>query len=83
MTTLIPSTSRTAHLQPVFNWCQLSRADEVTVWRCDQSTITGQIDMVALDGSVFWIIENEGKGRAMIHRHDNPEVYRATSKAQL
>ncbi|MHC6229138.1 hypothetical protein ACX5I6_05225 [Arthrobacter sp. MMS24-T111] len=77
MTAQTAAMSPAEHFQRVLNWCQLSRTEEVTVHRPNQNMITGRIDMVALDGSVFWIILDDGKGRTMIHRNDNAKVYRA------
>lgn len=69
-------------LEPVPNWCKLSRSDQVTVCRDRQVTATGRVDMVALDGSVFWIIQEDGKGRAMIHRKDGLTVFRKAVAAR-
>ncbi|MFE4542721.1 hypothetical protein [Arthrobacter sp. NPDC056727] len=63
-------------LEPVPNWCKLSRSDEVTVCRDRRVMASGRVDMVALDGSVFWIIQEDGKGRAMIHQKDGLTVFR-------
>ncbi|SCB90681.1 hypothetical protein GA0061083_1436 [Pseudarthrobacter enclensis] len=70
------TTTRPTNLHPVLNWCQLSRTEEVTVYRQNQTITTGHVDMVALDGTVFWIIETDGYSRTMIHRNDEPMVYR-------
>lgn len=69
-------TTGRSDLQPVFNWCNLLRAEEVTLHRRNQTVTIGRIDMVAIDGSVFWIIEDNGNSRRMIHRNDGLEVYR-------
>ena len=69
-------------LEPVANWCKLSRRDEVTVCRDRRRVATGRVDMVALDGSVFWIIQADGKGRAMIHRKDGLTVFRKAAAAR-
>ncbi|MFE4836224.1 hypothetical protein ACFRAU_16285 [Arthrobacter sp. NPDC056691] len=68
--------ARPIPLEPVPNWCKLSRSDEVTVCRDRRVMASGRVDMVALDGSVFWIIQEDGKGRAMIHQKDGLTVFR-------
>jgi hypothetical protein len=67
---------RATPLEPVSNWGKLSRSDEVTVCRDRRKVAAGRVDMVALDGSVFWIIQEDGKGRAMVHRKDGLTVFR-------
>jgi hypothetical protein len=69
-------------LKPVPNWCKLSRADEVTVCLDRRKVAAGRVDMVALDGSVFWILQEDGKGRAMIHQKDGLTVFRKVGKAR-
>ncbi|WP_395400543.1 hypothetical protein ACHMXB_17865 [Arthrobacter sp. UC242_113] len=85
MSTLIASTSRQHRLraqpasggeparlnplEPVPNWCKLSRADEVTVCRDRRKVAAGRVDMVALDGSVFLGPPGGRKGP----RHGPPE----------
>ena len=44
------------------------------VFRRDGSSILGQIDMLALDRSVFWIIQEDGSGRVMVCSADKPRV---------
>lgn len=68
--------ARLSPLEPVPNWCRLSRSDEVTVCRGRRRVTAGRVDMVALDGSVFWIIQEDGKGRAMVHQKDGLAVFR-------
>lgn len=65
--------------EPVLNWCKLSRSDEVAVCRDRRVMATGRVDMVALDGSVFWINQKDGKGRTMIHQKDGLTVFRKAS----
>ncbi|WP_311214716.1 MULTISPECIES: hypothetical protein [unclassified Arthrobacter] len=52
--------------QPVPDWSKLARDDTVTVLRSDGNIVTGKIDMLAVDRSVFWMIQNDGLGRIMI-----------------
>jgi hypothetical protein len=98
MSTLIASTPRQHRLrtqpasggeparlnppEPVPNWCKLSRADEVTVCRDRRKVAAGRVDMVALDGSVFWILQEDGKGRAMVHQKDGLTVFRKAGKSR-
>ena len=69
-------------LEPVPNWSKLSRADEVTICRDRRRVAAGRVDMVALDGSVFWIIQEDGKGRAMIHQKDGLTVFRKPGRVR-
>lgn len=62
--------------EPVPNWSKLSRADEVEIHGHGQAITSGRIDMLALDGSVLWLQQNEGKGRALFLRSDGVRVYR-------
>ena len=77
-----PKPSRANPFEPVPNWCRLSRADEVTVCRDRRKVAAGRVDMVALDGSVFWIIQEDGRGRAMIHQKDGLIVFRKPGAAR-
>jgi hypothetical protein len=62
--------------EPVPNWSKLSRADEVEIHCHGQGITSGRIDMLALDGSVLWLQQNEGKGRALFLHSDGVRVYR-------
>ncbi len=62
--------------EPVPNWSKLSRADEVEIHSHGQPISSGHIDMLALDGSVLWLQQNEGKGRSLFLRSDGVRVYR-------
>jgi hypothetical protein len=79
MATLTTPTARTHNHKPILNWCNLLRAEEVLVYRQDRTTTIGRVDMVALDGSVFWTVD-DGNQRTMIHRNDGPTVYRITDR---
>jgi hypothetical protein len=48
------------------DWSKLSRGDG--------STAAGLIDMLALDRSVLWVIQDGGRGRVMICSADRPRV---------
>lgn len=81
--------SRTAKLhagsatpEPVPNWCTLSRTDEVEIHGQGRAMTSGRIDMLALDGSVLWLQQDEGKGRALFLHSDGLRVYRRPAKAK-
>lgn len=59
---------------PVPDWSKLSRGDVVRVFRRDGSSMLGHIDMLALDRSVFWLIQDDGSGRVMVCGADKPHV---------
>lgn len=62
--------------EPVPNWSTLFRADEVEIHGHGQAITSERIDMPALDGSVLWLQQNEGKGRALFLYSDGVRVYR-------
>lgn len=67
----------TKDLEPVLNWTQLSRNDDLElVHRNGKVLATGNVDMLAHDGSVFWLIQHGGKGRAMFLPQEDVIVYR-------
>lgn len=59
---------------PVPDWSKLSRGDLVQVHRRDGTSASGRIEMLALDRSIFWIIQDGGRGRIMICKGDGPQV---------
>jgi hypothetical protein len=62
----------------VGNWTVLEPGDEVVLYRADTRTKTGRVELRSLNGSVFWILQEDGQGRAMIHKTDQIRVYRRT-----
>jgi len=60
--------------QAIPDWSKLTRGDLVRVARRDGSAITGSIDMLAMDRSVFWVIQEGGRGRVMVCSADKPHV---------
>lgn len=62
--------------EPVPNWTKLSRADLVEIHSHGRAITSGSIDMLALDGSVLWLQQDEGKGRALFLHSDGIRVYR-------
>lgn len=78
-----PSTlpPRHAQLEPVLNWTKLAHQDELELVRRNGKTLTsGRVDTPALDGSVFWLIQDNGKGRKMFMADDDVVVFRRTDK---
>jgi hypothetical protein len=64
-------------LEPVLNWSKLARNDDLELVRRNGKLLTaGHVDALAHDGSVFWLIQNGGKGRAMFLPSDDVVVFR-------
>jgi hypothetical protein len=64
---------------PVPDWSKLSRQDAVRVLLRDGRVIAGTIDMIAVDRSVFWVIQSGGRGRVMVCSSDRPVMVRDAS----
>ena len=62
--------------QPIPNWCTLSRSDQVEVHRNGRPIATGRIDMLALDGTMLWILKEPGNDRALFLHSDGITIYR-------
>jgi hypothetical protein len=60
--------------EPLPDWSKLSRGDRVHITRRDGASVIGRIDMLALDRSVFWIFQDDGRGRLMVCSADKPLV---------
>lgn len=71
---LVSELRRTGVSRPAPDWSKLSRGDAVRVVRRDGTVAAGLIDMLALDRSVFWVIQEEGRGRVMVCSADAPNV---------
>jgi ABC-type sulfate transport system substrate-binding protein len=68
---------RRAQPEPVLNWTKLARRDDLELVHRDGRTLaSGRVDMLALDGSVFWLIQDNGKGRAMFLPDSEVIVFR-------
>jgi len=65
---------------PIPNWSTLSRADQVEIHHHGQVITSGCIDMLAMDGSVLWLQQDDGKGRALFLHSDGLRVYRRPVK---
>lgn len=61
---------------PVSHWPDLSKGDCVQVFQGPRTVASGAVDMVALDGSVLWLIQDRGLGRTLLLRTDGLSVYR-------
>lgn len=61
-------------LKSLPDWSKLARGDRVCVTRQDGTSTSGVIDMLALDRSIFWIIQEGGRGRVMICSSDKPQI---------
>lgn len=72
--------TRTPPLEPIPNWTKLSRADAVDIYRHGEAIASGSIDMLAMDGSVFWLIQDGGHGRALFLHSDGVNVFRRARK---
>jgi hypothetical protein len=63
--------------ETVLNWTKIARQDDVELLHRNGKTLTtGRVDMVALDGSVFWLIQDNGKDRTMVLPDDDVMVFK-------
>jgi hypothetical protein len=62
--------------EPIRNWSTLSRTDQVEIHYHGRVISSGRIDMLAMDGSVLWLQQDEGQGRALFLHSDGLRVYR-------
>ncbi len=63
---------------PIPDWSKLCRNDHVEVRTAGGAVISGTIDMVAADRSVFWMIRNDGAGRTMLCSIDGVTVIKVS-----
>jgi hypothetical protein len=77
--TAAPRTGSTTP-QPIPNWCTLSRTDEVEIHNQGRVITSGRIDMLAMDGSMLWLQQDGGLGRALFLHSDGLRVYRWAAK---
>lgn len=59
---------------PVPDWSRLGRGDDVEVLAARGTAVSGTIDMIAADRSVFWMIRRDGGGRTMVCSGDDVSV---------
>ncbi|WP_156037156.1 hypothetical protein [Arthrobacter sp. UNC362MFTsu5.1] len=72
-----PALPRHAQLEPVLDWTKLDQQDELELVRRNGKTLTsGSVDTLASDGSVFWLNQDNGKGRAMFMADEDVIVFR-------
>lgn len=58
-------------------WSSFEKDDRVTVKRAWDPLFSGSVDVVAPDGSVFWVWGDEGRGRFAVHSGDDVRVWRS------
>ncbi len=59
---------------PIPEWSKLDRRDHIEVIVPGRAAVSGIIDMIAADRSVFWMIRDDGAGRTMYWRGDDLAV---------
>lgn len=67
--------------RPLPDWSKLARHDSVIVVSSNGSTSRGIIDMIAIDRSVFWLIQGNGQGRMMVSASEGNAVIKEARKA--
>lgn len=60
--------------EPIPNWTKLRRGDQVDVFKNGTLLASGIVDMVALDGSVFWFTPNGADRRRLFLHTDKLDV---------
>ncbi|WP_415853310.1 hypothetical protein [Sinomonas sp. G460-2] len=71
------------HLEQVLDWGTLTHLDELElVSHSGEPVAAGRVDMLAPDGSVLWLIQDNGKGRALFLPEDDVVVFRHTTKPE-
>lgn len=69
--------TRQMDLEPVLDWTKLAEENDFHLVHRNGKTLTsGRVDMIALDGSVFWLIQHDGLGRAMFLPNDDVVIFR-------
>ncbi len=61
---------------PPEQWQSFAPGDRVFVRRGLDTEVTGVIDMIANDSSVFWVWGEAGRGRIALHIKDDASVWR-------
>ena len=62
---------------PADEWASLTSNERIAVRRGEGPAATGTVDIVAADGSIFWVHLDNGRGRVAIHVEDDAAVWRA------
>ncbi|MBP1136325.1 hypothetical protein JOE31_002557 [Arthrobacter sp. PvP023] len=65
-----PPQAMTPPLEPAPNWTRLSRNDEIELHKDGKIVASGTVDMMALNGSLLWLLQDGGKGRALFLHDD-------------
>ncbi|WP_144406386.1 hypothetical protein [Arthrobacter sp. SPG23] len=71
-----PSPAMTPPLEPTPNWTRLSRKDEIELHKDGKIVASGTVDMMALNGSLLWLLQDGGKGRALFLHDDGFFVFK-------
>jgi hypothetical protein len=64
---------------PIPDWSRLCRQDLVEVHAAGRAPMSGIIDMIGADRSVFWMIRDDGAGRTMVCSGDGVTVVKVAS----
>jgi hypothetical protein len=74
---------RTPAAAPVPDWSRLCRNDQVEVWTARGTVMSGTIDMIAANRSVFWMIRSDGAGRTMVCFGDDVSVTKVARQREF
>lgn len=64
------------HGEPIANWCKLLKGDTVDIYGVRGSHVSGRVYMVAVDGSIAWIVQDQGRGRSLFLHEDGFQIRR-------
>ncbi|WP_021474421.1 hypothetical protein [Paenarthrobacter ureafaciens] len=56
-------------------WDTLEAADRVAIRRQGENLQTGTVDGPIENPDVFWVWLDEGRGRVLLHRDDEPRIW--------
>lgn len=76
-----PACRGTVRAEPAPDWSQLCRSDHIEVHMPGRAAVSGIIDMIAADRSVFWMIRDDGAGRTMYWGGDDLIVIKIPSES--
>lgn len=57
-------------------WHILEETDRVAIRRQGETLQTGTVDGPIENSNVFWVWLDQGKGRVLLHRDDQPRIWR-------
>lgn len=69
-----PSVQRHSQGQKRLSWTDIGAGDSVEVIARGR-ILSGIVDCIMQDGSIFWLWQSDGSGRTAIHEIDHPAVY--------